>query len=62
MKSQTRAIATRAEDDRLLDMVSRSHRRESSSAIGERYGMTASAVRVVVNRVKRDLDLSEADA
>jgi DNA-binding CsgD family transcriptional regulator len=53
---------TRDEDDRLLDMVARSHRRESSAAIGERYGIKASYVRTLLNRVKRDLALSEAEA
>lgn len=58
-RHQQRVVASRADDERVLDMLRRWERGEDSPTIGSVYGMTQSAVRTVLNRVRRDLALSE---
>ena len=58
--NQTRARATREDDDRLLAMLAYRDRGEDSPTIGARFGMKANAVRTIFQRIDRDTEMAEA--
>jgi hypothetical protein len=59
---QTRAYATRADDERLLAMLDLRERGLNSPQIGERFGLRQNAVRTLFQRIDRDLSKSEEEA
>lgn len=56
---QTRARATRADDERLLAMLDLRDRGLNSPQIGEQFGLRQNAVRTLFQRIDRDLSKSE---
>lgn len=59
MMQQSRASATRAEDERLLAMLRLRDLGLNSPQIGRRFGLRQNAVRTLFQRIDRDLSKSE---
>jgi len=54
------ANLTREADERILEMLTMWDRGWTSPQIGDRFGLTQHAVRSIINRIKHDLEASEA--